>query len=169
MTSATTQDLQRKADLAWTKLGRLLAGMDEHVDTSDTPGEWTLREVLSHLLGADHPSLLDLLRSASRKDYPLVEFQPADTALTPAREAMTLRELVDALDRQRRDLFAYVEGLSESDLADRKVRIPIFKEYMGTDEISLAMLLGAMIDFHWNDHAGQLAKIRRAVGLPEVR
>jgi hypothetical protein len=26
----------------------------------------------------------------------------------------------------------------------------------------------APFDFHWDDHAGQLAKIRKAVGLPEA-
>jgi len=25
-----------------------------------------------------------------------------------------------------------------------------------------------MFDFHWNDHAGQIAKIRKANGLPDV-
>jgi hypothetical protein len=29
--------------------------------------------------------------------------------------------------------------------------------------------VGALFDYHWNDHAGQLAKIRKAVGLPEAR
>jgi hypothetical protein len=29
----------------------------------------------------------------------------------------------------------------------------------------MAMYLGAMFDYHWNDHAGQLEKIRLAVGL----
>jgi preprotein translocase subunit SecA len=36
---------------------------------------------------------------------------------------------------------------------------------MGTDEITIDMYLGAMFDYHWNDHAGQLEKIRQAVGL----
>jgi hypothetical protein len=36
---------------------------------------------------------------------------------------------------------------------------------MGTDEITIEMYLGAMFDYHWNDHAGQLEKIRQAVGL----
>jgi len=27
------------------------------------------------------------------------------------------------------------------------------------------MYVGAMFDYHWNDHAGQLEKIRQAVGL----
>jgi hypothetical protein len=40
---------------------------------------------------------------------------------------------------------------------------------MGTDEISIATYVGAMFDYHWGDHAGQLAKIRKAAGLPDAR
>jgi hypothetical protein len=39
---------------------------------------------------------------------------------------------------------------------------------MGTDEITLPIYIGAMFDFHWNDHAGQIAKIRKANGMPAV-
>ena len=59
MTSAIVQDLRRQADSAWSRLGRLLDGMDANLDRADTPGEWTVREVLSHLLGADDPNLLE--------------------------------------------------------------------------------------------------------------
>jgi hypothetical protein len=36
---------------------------------------------------------------------------------------------------------------------------------MGTDEIRGLMHVGALLGDHWNDHAGQLARIRQAVGL----
>jgi hypothetical protein len=35
---------------------------------------------------------------------------------------------------------------------------------MGTDEITLPVYVGAMFDYHWNDHAGQIAEIRKANG-----
>ena len=66
------------------------------------------------------------------------------------------------------EMLGYLDGLREADL-QRKARIPLFKQFMGTDEIPIPMFVGAMLDFHWNDHAGQLAKIRQAVGLPEAR
>jgi hypothetical protein len=44
----------------------------------------------------------------------------------------------------------------------------LFKQFMGTDEITLPVYVGAMYDYHWNDHAGQIAKIRRANGMPAV-
>jgi hypothetical protein len=73
--------------------------------------------------------------------------------------------LRDALDVQRRRVLEYIDGLEEPAFERRKARIPLFKQFMGTDEITIDMYLGAMFDYHWNDHAGQLGKIRQAVGL----
>jgi hypothetical protein len=39
---------------------------------------------------------------------------------------------------------------------------------MGTDEITLPVYVGAMFDYHWNDHAGQIAEIRKANGMPDA-
>ena len=78
---------------------------------------------------------------------------------------MTLAQFVAALDAQRRDVLGYLDTLTEKDLT-RKARIPLFKTFMGTDEIALPVFIGAMFEYHWNDHAGQLAKIRHAIGLP---
>jgi hypothetical protein len=40
---------------------------------------------------------------------------------------------------------------------------------MRTNEITLPVFLSAIFEYHWNNHATQLAKIRSAVGLPAVR
>jgi hypothetical protein len=160
------QELHAKTDAAWSNVNRQLQGMESHLEQADAPGEWTTREVLSHLLFQEGSNMVDLLKTFARRDYPLFELGPGDPSMTPARRTMSLRQLIDALDAQRKGVFGYLDGLPEADLAERKLRIPLFKEFMETDEISLAMFTGAMYDFHWNDHAGQLAKIRKAVGLP---
>jgi len=40
---------------------------------------------------------------------------------------------------------------------------------LGTDEVPLPVFVGAMFDRHWAGHTEQLAKIRRAAGLPEAQ
>ncbi len=75
---------------------------------------------------------------------------------------------MDALDTQRREVMAYLDGISEAELS-RKARIPLFKQIMGTDGVDIPTYVGALFEYHWNDHAGQLAKIRKAAGLPEAR
>jgi hypothetical protein len=64
-------------------------------------------------------------------------------------------------------VFVYLESLGDEDL-QRKARIPLFKEFLGTDEVTIPTWVGAFFGVHWSDHAGQLAKIRKAVGLSEA-
>ncbi len=50
MGNQTVAELKKKSDAAWEHLSRQLQGMEPYIDRSDAPGEWTTREVLSHLL-----------------------------------------------------------------------------------------------------------------------
>jgi len=45
----------------------------------------------------------------------------------------------------------------------------LFKEIMGSDEVDIPTFVGALFEYHWMDHASQLAKIRKAVGLPDAK
>ncbi len=167
MASKVVQGLRTKADAAWANLNRQLQGMEPYMERSDAPGQWTTREVLSHLLGVEGWNPVDFLKKFSERDLPPGEITPGQPSMTAERRKMTLRQLIDAIDARHRSVFAYLEGLPEADLQQRKARIPFFKQFMGTDEIPIAVYVGALFDFHWNEHAGQLAKIRKAVGLPE--
>lgn len=165
MANAIAEDLRAKSDAAWANLTRLLQGMEPHMDRSDAPGEWTTRQVLAHLLGEPGRRPADFLKKFSDRDLPVSETTPGQSNVTAERQKMSLKQFLDALDAQRREVLTYLEGLSEADLQGRKARIPFLKQFLGTDEIALAMFAGLLFDGHWNDHAGQLAKIRKAVGL----
>jgi DinB superfamily len=165
MTTAVVRDLGARAEAAWKNLTAQLAGMEPYLERSDEPGEWTTRQVLTHLLFQPGWDAVALLKTFAHADLPLVEIEPGDPFLSPERRAMTLEQLVAALDAQRRAAFAYLDTLSDADL-ERKARIPLFKPFMGSDEVPIPAFVGALFEFHINDHAGQLAKIRDAVGLP---
>jgi hypothetical protein len=164
MASKTAQELGGRIDAAWENLSRQIQGMESYMERADAPGEWTTREVLSHLLFQPGYDPAETLGKFSERDYPLVAINPGDTFLDDQRRQMTLAQFREALDTQRRRVLAYIDGLDEREFG-RKARIPLFKQFMGTDEIAIAMYVGALFDYHWNDHAGQLAKIRHAVGL----
>jgi hypothetical protein len=171
MVNATVEELQRKNEAAWEALGRALEGMEAHLEQADAPAEWTAREVLCHLLfepGRTPVALLERFATGDPGDLPLVEITPGSVTVTPERERMTLADLVAAIDTQRREVFRYLETLGEADLA-RKARIPLFAPILGTDEVPLLVFVGALFDRHWAGHAEQLAKIRRAAGLPEAK
>ena len=162
---STMNDLRAKCETAATNVKKQLEGMERHLDRADAPGEWTTREVLCHLLFAPGFDPVALLRTFSAGELPLVEITPGVTEVTPERKGLTLGQLHDALEAQRRGVFAYLDGLSAADL-ERKARIPIFKPLLGTDEISIPVFVGGMYDYHWSTHAEQLGNIRAAVGLP---
>jgi hypothetical protein len=168
MANAKTHDLRARIDKSWIHLKGQLQGMETHMEATEAPGEWTTRQVLAHLLFEPGWKPVPLLKSFAAKDLPGVEIDPGLTDVTGGRETMTLKQFVDALDTQRREVSTYLDGLSEADLK-RKARIPLFKEIMGIDEIDIPTFVGALFEFHWNDHAGQIAKIRKAAGLPPVK
>ncbi len=168
MAQAIVTELKQKADAVWANLKRQLEGLEPYLDRAPAPGEWTAREVLAHLLSEPGWEPVAFLRRFAEQDLPQREVTPGQVQLTAERRAMMLQEFLGALDAQRRDVFAYLESLSEDDLSRRKARIPLYKRFLGTDEVPLRVYVGAMFDLHWNDHAGQLAKIRKAVGLPNA-
>jgi hypothetical protein len=165
MASAVVSELKKKSDAAATNLARQLQDMEPHLDSSDAPGEWTTRQVLCHLLSDPDWNPVAELKSFATANLPLIEIAPGETNVTPERQKMTKAQLLDALEAQRREIFGYLDSLDDADLG-RKARIPLFKQFMGTDEIALPVYVGAMFDYHWNDHAGQIAKIRKANGMP---
>ena len=168
MAHAKVNDLRARSDKAWAQLRAQLQGMEPYLDKSDAPGEWTTREVLSHMLFEPGWKPVPLLKTFASSDLPVININPGDTCISGERKTMTLKQFADALDTQRRDVMAYLGGLSEAELG-RKSRIPLFKEIMGTEEVDIPTFVAALFEFHWNDHAGQLAKIRKAVGLPDAK
>lgn len=168
MRDAKVKDLRARSDKAWVNLRAQLHGMDPYLDRSDAPGQWTTREVLCHLLFEPGWKPVPLLKTFATTDLPVVHVNPGDAEVTPDRKTMTLKQFTAALEAQQRDVMNYLDSLSEAEL-HRKARIPLFKEIMGIEEIDIPTFVGALFEYHWNDHAGQIAKIRKSVGLPEAK
>ena len=167
MAHAKVTELRARSDKAWAALRAQLHGMEPYLDRSDAAGQWTTREVLCHLLFEHGWKPVPVLKTFSTTNLPVIEINPGGVDVTGDRKTMTLKQFTDALESQRREVLMYLDGLGEADL-QRKSRIPIFKEIKGSDEVDIPSFVGALFEYHWNDHAGQLAKIRKAVGLPDA-
>ena len=167
MAVATVSELRKKTDAAWDNLNRQLQGMEPYMDRADAPGQWTTRQVLSHLLFERGWDPVAVLKTFATTNLPVIDVKPGQADVSGWREFMSLGQFREALDTQRDALFAYLETLNEAELG-RKARIPLFKQFMGTEEIAIPTYVGALFDYHWNDHAGQLAKIRKAMKLPDA-
>ncbi len=159
-------ELRARSDAAWANLTGQLQGMEACLERSDAPGEWTAREVLSHLLFDRSWDPVTFLHRFSTHDLPLYEEVHGEPYLVEELRVWSLAEFIEALAEQRRRVLEYLESLSDAEFQERKARIPFFKTFAGTEEISLQIFVGAFFDFHWSDHASQLAKIRKAAGLP---
>jgi hypothetical protein len=168
MATAAVIGLKAKSDAAFANISKQLQGLEPYLDKSDAPGEWTARQVLSHMLFEPGWDVVKVLKSFSTTDLPLVEIKGGEADISGARATATGKQLLDMLDAQRKAVFGYLETLSETDL-QRKARIPLFKQLMGNEQVPIPVYVGALFEYHWNDHAGQLAKIRKAVGLPEAK
>jgi hypothetical protein len=167
MASAAVNELKKKSDDAAANLWKQLQGMEPNLDKSDAAGEWTTRQVLCHLLGDPGYKPVAVLQSFTVGSLPVIDIKPGYAPVTPERQKMTLAQLREALETQRRGILTYLDSLGSADLG-RKAKIPLFKQFMGTDEIALPVYVGAMFDYHWNDHVGQIAKIRKANGMPDA-
>jgi len=162
-------ELRITTDAVWRKLSAQLQGMECYMERANGPAEWTTRQVLCHLLGAPgwRPvSILSTFAKGESADLPVIEVEPGQIHVTPERQMMKLQQFKNALDRHRRETFEYLETLGDEDL-QRKARIARFPPLLGSDEITVPTWVGAHFVVHWSDHAGQLAKIRKTVGLPE--
>ena len=168
MADAIVKDLRAKGDAVWTNLVYQLQGMEPYLDRSDAPGEWTTRQVLSHLLSEPGWNPVDTLKTFADRDLPVIEIHPGRVTVSDDRRAMTLTQFVEGLDGRRRQVFAYLDGLTDAQLR-RKARVPLLKQFLGTEEIDLPTFVGLIFERHWSDHVGQLAKIRKAVGLPDAK
>ncbi|HEY3190087.1 MAG TPA: hypothetical protein VGJ70_21525, partial [Solirubrobacteraceae bacterium] len=109
------------------------------------------------------------LETFSATALPTIDIQPGATHLDGARKGMVLAQFRSALEGQRTAVLAYIDPLTDADLQGRQARIPLFKQILQQEETPIATYVGALFDYHWNDHAGQLAKIRRAAGLAEAK
>jgi hypothetical protein len=168
MASQIVNELRATTDAVWARLSAQLRGMEPYMERSDAPGEWTTRQVLCHLLFEPGWRPGPVLFSFATADLPVIEIRPGQMYLNPERQMMTLRQFEKALDRHRQEALAYLETLGDEDL-QRRARIPLFKQLLGTDEVTMPTWVKVFFAIHWGDHADQLAKIRKAVGLPEAR
>jgi hypothetical protein len=88
------------------------------------PGEWCVKEVLGHLIEADHRGFAGRIRVILGADTPALErWEPPDVARARGDCAKPATALLDELTAMRQDSAALVRGLREGDL-DRAGRHP---------------------------------------------
>jgi hypothetical protein len=152
----TNASLQSKFDEKAATIESAVAGVsEEQASKRPADGEWCVRDVLCHLSGdAEHSFRSDLDRFL-KEDMPSLDVSPGDLYWTPAREKAPTQELAKSVAQQYRDIGTLVAGLTPEQLA-RPGRIAFLKQARGSDEIKLAEWINLIVEYHLNQHIGQL-------------
>ena|SRR3972149_6047499 len=136
------------------EIKQIAAGMaDDEASKPKAEGEWSAKQVLSHLCGdTDALSMYEMKRFLN-EDTP-------DLGLTPgnygdARKNESIAALMSKIDTDYAEIGRFLAGLSDEQL-DRKAHIPFLKETPLGEYPTLGQWAGAVITFHLNDHINQL-------------
>ena len=142
------------------ELEAALAGVTEEEASRPIDGDWTIRHVLSHLLGSEGATLVERLQSFIDEDTPTVDVAVDDPVFTPARQRMSYAQLIDAVRNQYADMAAFLSRCTDEHL-ERRGHIPeYFKDTPLTDTPTLSLWATGLIQFHLTGHIMQIKEHR---------
>ena len=149
------------------KMDELTAGLKgiSDADASRAPaqGEWSVKELLSHLSG-ENEDFVRWARQIVDTDTPELPVVPGQTNFSPQRKSMATSELLESVRRQYDELGDFLAGLNEDQL-NRKAHVALFKETPFGEYPTLAQWTQAVIDFHLAGHVASLPEMREKLGV----
>src|SRR3972149_5511815 len=142
MVSVAATSLRDALDQKMRELGETLEGMTEE-DAARRPadGEWSCKEMLSHLMGDEGESFVTGLRRFVNEDTPLIGVVAGLPYYTPTRQAMSLSELRAGVWRQYQEVADFIGSLNDEQLG-RKGRGPLLQETPTGEQPTLAQWAG---------------------------
>jgi hypothetical protein len=133
-----------------------LAGVTEEEARLPLDGDWTIRQVLSHLLGFEGPGLAARLQRIIDEDTPALAVNVDDPSYTAARQQMSYAQLLDAVREQYAGFATFLQNCTDEQFA-RRARLPeYFKASPLTDTPTLAQWSMGLIQFHLAGHTAQI-------------
>src|SRR3972149_9299268 len=117
MVSVAATSLRDALDQKMRELGETLEGMTEE-DAARRPadGEWSCKEMLSHLMGDEGESFVAGLHRFLDEDTPLIGVVAGLPYYSPARPAMSPSELSAGLWRQYQEAADFIGSLNVEQL-----------------------------------------------------
>ena len=142
------------------ELEEALAGVTEEEASRPLDGDWTIRHVLSHLLGVEGSTLVERLSRFIDEDMPAIDVNVDDPSYSEARRRMSYAQLLDAVRTQYADMALFLGGRTQEHL-DRRARLPeYFKDTPLTETPTLALWSMGLIQFHLAGHIAQIREHR---------
>ena len=142
----------------------LLDGMDYCLDWKESEDEWSVREVIYHLLDTPAGGVGAVLKQMLEGNDQEIIIRSSLTNMTPERKDKDLADLC----RDTEGLLSQVEaGLAAAADADLQNNTsPVHVVSSGTHEDRTpARLVERTLLGHWREHIGQIGEIRQSLGF----
>ena len=160
----TQESLLEQVRDARERLNRLVEGMDYCLDWKPEDADWSVREVLCHLIDTPKDGLHGVAGAILRDEIQGFDIVADLTNMTPVRQAADLPQLMGEIEAVFSGLEGLVSASSDEDLETKAVPI-YFPSRNATETRSAAVLIGGSLERHWGQHLTQIAGLREALGL----
>jgi hypothetical protein len=136
------------------EIKQVVAGLsDEKASKPAAEGEWSAKQVLSHLCGDNDALSMYEFKRFLAEETPDLGIAPG--AHGDVRKGAPVTELVSKIESDYAEIGQFLSGLSDEQLA-RKAHVPFLKESPLGEYPTLGQWAGAVINFHLADHVNQL-------------
>ncbi|MSQ12091.1 MAG: hypothetical protein EXR48_05320 [Dehalococcoidia bacterium] len=167
--SLTRDEALQAAEKGWREFRHQLRDLDYSLDWKRNPNddaEWSVRDILTHVLGTAEQFTLPTMRRMLAEETPTVEHGPGSPYRAHETRAMSLTQLRDRLDAFYQEVVSLLRS-STSEQLQRKVRITWLDGRPQTERNVLEMA-NRGLGVHWPEHALQLYALREELGVAEL-
>ena len=149
--------LKQQLDQKVQEIKQAVSGLsEEQASREPAPGEWSAKEVLSHLCGQDDALSMYEFKRFLTEDTPPLGITPGQ--YSDIRQGAPVPELLSKVESDYSAIGNFFAGLNEEQL-NRKAHIPFLKETPLGEYPTLGQWAIGIIQFHLNDHVQQLKNL----------
>ena len=153
----TGPSLQQQLDQKVQEIKQVASGLSEQqAAKAPAEGEWSAKQVLSHLCGDDDALSMYEFKRFLDEDTPALGIIPGRYG--DNRKDAPVSELVSKIDSDYAKIGSFLAGLDDEQL-NRKAHIPFLKETPLGEYPTLGQWAIGVIQFHLNDHVQQLKNL----------
>ena len=146
------------------ELGRLLEGVDYCCDWKPDDENWSVREVVYHLVDTPSGGIDTAVRGVlegSIQEFPITA---GLTNLTPERQERNLEQTREEVEDILSGLEAALGFTTDAELTDKKVSVHSVSRSTTEERTAHDLMEGTFLR-HWRVHLGQLAALRELLGV----